>query len=144
LQEDEFQSSAQPTPLQDFGATTGNISSETLLRRAIIDVGETFGLPRTVMDDLILQEARSSGTQARDGAGTNLIGRLERCETNALYADGDDDSYDSDNENRSREGTPASEIYRERGMESRGVQTEPVNGPVPEEGGRGVRAVEAS
>lgn len=76
------------------------------------------------MDELRLQEARSSGARSRDGAGTDLIGRMESRGGNAIYADGDDDSYDSGDENGSREGTPASEIFRERGMESRATQTD--------------------
>ncbi|KAJ9113743.1 hypothetical protein QFC20_001768 [Naganishia adeliensis] len=123
LPENEFQASSQPTPNQDLGAA-GNISSETLLRRAVIEIGEAFSLPRSVMDELRLQEARSSGARSRDGAGTDLIGRMESRGGNAIYADGDDDSYDSGDENGSREGTPASEIFRERGMESRATQTD--------------------
>lgn len=76
------------------------------------------------MDELRLQEVRSSGARARDGAGRDLIGRMESRGGNALYADGYDDSIDSADENGSREGTPASEIYRERGMESRATQTD--------------------
>lgn len=97
------------------------------------------------MDELIRQEARSSGTQARTAAGSDLIGRMERREGNAVYAYGDDDSYDSGEEDGEREGTPVSEIYRERGMESRATQTEipePTNGLEEREGGPAAFTVE--
>lgn len=117
MSDDEFIASTQPTPISAPAASTDPAPSCTLLLgRAIIEVGPAFDISPAVLSDLRYQEEESSSALAsrasRNDAGQN---------------DGDDDDHDSEDdqyERENRDGTPASEIYRELGMESRGTQTD--------------------
>jgi hypothetical protein len=117
MSDDDFIASTQPTPISAPGTTTDPAPSSTLLLcRAIIELGPAFDISPAVLSDLRYQEEESSNALAsrasRNDAGQN---------------DGDDDDHDSEDdqdERENRDDTPASEIYRELGMESRGIQTD--------------------
>lgn len=125
LTDDEFIASTQPTPTSD-AATTANtgIGSTSMLCRAIIEVGPSFDISPAVLDDLRFQEAEISGTRAH--SSRNGVDRNGGSNGVEYYNDEDQDhdSEDSQYELEHREGTPASEIYRELGMESRAAQTD--------------------
>lgn len=74
------------------------------------------------MDDLALQDTRNAAAPTSSRAGRGLSGRIELRQGDDIYAD--DDSYDSEYDEGSREATPPSETYRERGMESISIQTD--------------------
>ncbi|KAJ9109704.1 hypothetical protein QFC19_001934 [Naganishia cerealis] len=120
LSESDFMASTQPTPLQETSVDAEvSPNPETLLRRAIIHSGPAFNLPGLTMEDLHWQNGHYSGINR--AAMENAV----------VLDDGygtDGGSYHSDEEDGSREITPAFETYRERGMESKAIQTQLLEG----------------
>ncbi|KAJ9122576.1 hypothetical protein QFC22_002005 [Naganishia vaughanmartiniae] len=127
LPESEFTDSTQPTPSQETPLDAGTTQSpEALLRHAIIHSGPAFSLSSQTMEDLRWQDNQYSRTNAASRADARAMEDV--LVTGEGYHIGSDHS---DEEYGSREQTPASEIYREMGMESRAVQTELPDGSEP-------------
>lgn len=120
----DFVASTQPTPNSD-PVTSSNASSDStlLLSRAIVDVGPAFNVSATILSELA-ETSRIAESRSR-GNDVNRHGDL-RGAGNFAHHDEDDFEHSdgSQYESEHREGTPASIIYRDLGMESRAVQTD--------------------
>lgn len=131
LPESEFTDSTQPTPTQETPLDAGTAQSpDALLRLAVLYSGPAFNLSPLTMEDLRWQDSHYSRA--------NAVSRVDAGATVNLAVDADGYPYasggeDSDDEYGSREVTPASEIYREMGMESKAVQTDSSDGSEPTE-----------
>ncbi|KAJ9098698.1 hypothetical protein QFC21_004346 [Naganishia friedmannii] len=126
LPESEFTNSAQPTPSPETSVDAGIAQSpDALLRHAIIHSGPAFNLSSLTIEDLRWQDDQYSGVNASSRANARAMENAAVA-GHAHHSDGESDH--SDEEYGSREQTPASEIYREMGMESRAVQTEVPDG----------------
>lgn len=122
LPESEFSDSTQPTPSQETSIDAPIAQSpEALLRHAIIHSGPAFNLSSATMEDLRWQDNQYSRVNAASRA---IASATENVAVAGNDYHSDDESDHSEDEYGSRGQTPASEIYREMGMESKGVQTE--------------------
>ena len=127
MSDDDFVASTQPTPTSD-PVTSSNVGADStlLLCRAIVDIGLAFDVSTAVISELS-ENCRIAELQSQTN-GIHSIDRHFHSEGAAdfPYHDEDDEelSDGSHDESEHSEGTPASTIYQERGVESRATQTD--------------------